>query len=274
MNGQTGPHRDYPGFGAQGSALSCFNHLTGWPDREPMGPFGTITDSLSPRFSAAAIAAGVLYRRRTGRGLHIDVSQVENALYALSPFLLDYAVNGHTIVRNGNRSPDAAPHGAFPCRAEGELGDRWVAVAVWSDAEWAVLAALIGLDDPSLATARARLARADEVEAKVGAWTRERTREQVARELQAAGIEAVPVQDFGDLNADAQLAHRGHFSVLEHRVLGACVYERNGFRLSDAPSGYPHATPSLGQHTDSVLTELLGLAADEVKALREAGALD
>ena len=274
MNGQTGPHRDYPGFGAQGSALSCFNHLTGWPDREPMGPFGTITDSLSPRFSATAIAAGVLYRRRTGRGLHIDVSQVENALYALSPFLLDYAVNGNTIVRNGNRSPDAAPHGAFPCRAEGDVADRWVAIAVWTDAEWAVLAELIGLDDPSLATARARLARVDDVEAKVGAWTRERTREEVAQQLQAAGIEAVPVLDFGDLNADPQLVHRGHFSVLEHPVLGACVYERNGFRLSDAASGYPHATPTLGQHTDSVLTELLGLASEEVNALREAGALD
>ena len=62
MNGQTGPHRNYPGFGSQGSALSCFNHLTGWPDYEPVGPYGTITDSLSPRFSATAIAAGVLYR--------------------------------------------------------------------------------------------------------------------------------------------------------------------------------------------------------------------
>jgi crotonobetainyl-CoA:carnitine CoA-transferase CaiB-like acyl-CoA transferase len=274
MNGQTGPHRDYPGFGAQGSALSCFNHLTGWPDREPMGPFGTITDSLSPRFSATAIAAGVLYRRRTGRGLHIDVSQVENALYALSPFLLDYANNGHTIVRNGNRSPDAAPHGAFPCRAEGDVGDRWVAIAVWSDAEWAKLAALLGLVDPSLATASARLARVDEVEARVSAWTRERTRAEVARQLQGAGIEAVPVMDFADLNEDAQLTDRGHFSVLEHPVLGASVYERNGFRLSHAASGYPHATPTLGQHTDSVLTELLGLAAEEVNALREAGALD
>jgi crotonobetainyl-CoA:carnitine CoA-transferase CaiB-like acyl-CoA transferase len=274
MNGQTGPHRDYPGFGAQGSALSCFNHLTGWPDCEPMGPFGTITDSLSPRFSATAIAAGVLYRRRTGRGVYIDVSQVENALYALSPFLLDYAVNGHTIVRNGNRSPYAAPHGAFPCRAEGEIGDRWVAIAVWNDDEWARLAGLLGFDDASLATTSARLAREGEVERAVAAWTRERTRDEVATQLQAAGIEAVPVMDFADLNADAQLAHRGHFVELAHPVLGSCLYERNGFRLSDAPSGYARPTPTLGEHTDSVLTDLLGLAADEVNALREAGALD
>jgi crotonobetainyl-CoA:carnitine CoA-transferase CaiB-like acyl-CoA transferase len=274
MNGQTGPHRDYPGFGAQGSALSCFNHLTGWPDYEPMGPYGTITDSLSPRFSATAIAAGVLYRRRTGRGVYVDVSQVENALFALSPFLLDYANNGHTIVRNGNRSPIAAPHGAFPCRDEGEIGDRWVAIAVWTDAEWAALAKILEIDDASLATASARLVRVDEVERAVAAWTRERTRDEIARQLQAAGIEAVPVMDFADLNADPQLAHRGHFVTLEHPVLGPSVYERNGFRLSDAPSGYAQPTPTLGEHTGSVLTELLGLSADEVEALRDAGALD
>jgi len=274
MNGQTGPHRDYPGFGAQGSALSCFNHLTGWPDYEPMGPYGTITDSLSPRFSATAIAAAVLYRRRTGRGVHVDVSQVENALFALSPFLLDYAVNGHMMVRNGNRSPIAAPHGAFPCRAEGEIGDRWVAIAIWTDGEWAKLAKILGLEDPSLAAASARLAREGEVERAVAAWTRERTREEVAQQLQAAGIEAVPVMDFADLNADPQLAHRGHFLELEHPVLGSCIYERNGFRLSDARSGYTAPTPTLGQHNESVLTELLGLSGDEVKALRESGALE
>lgn len=258
LNGQTGPHRNYPGFGAQGSALSCFNHLTGWPDREPMGPYGTITDSLSPRFSATAIAAGVLYRRRTGRGVHIDVSQVETALFTLSPFLLDYAVNGNLTQRNGNRSPYAAPHGAFPCRPENGVDDRWVAIAVWNDDEWAKLAAILGFEDPSLATASARLARIDEVEYAVAAWTRERTRDEVARQLQATGIEAVPVEDFGDLSDDPQLAHRGHFVELEHDVLGRCVYERNGFRLSDAPSGYTRPTPLLGQHTESVIAQLLG----------------
>ena len=274
MNGQTGPHRDYPGFGAQGSALSCFNHLTGWPDREPMGPFGTITDSLSPRFSATAIAAGVLYRQRTGRGVHVDVSQVETGLFTLSPFLLDYAVNGNSTGRIGNRSPNTAPHGAFPCRPEGGVDDCWVAVAVWNDDEWAKLADILGLEDPSLATASARLERVDEVENAVSAWTRERTRDEVARRLQVAGVEAVPVKDFGDLNEDPQLAHRCHFVELEHPVLGPCVYERNGFRLSDAPSGYAQPTPALGQHSESVLEELLGLTAEEVQALEAAGALD
>src|SRR5207237_949591 len=105
LNGQTGPHRDYPGFGGQGAALSGYNALTGWPDREPVGPFGTITDSLSPRFVATALAAGLLYRRRTRRGVYVDLSQVEAAAFTLSPWLLDWSENGHVTTRMGNRSP-------------------------------------------------------------------------------------------------------------------------------------------------------------------------
>ena len=149
-----------------------------------------------------------------------------------------------------------------------------MAIAVWNDEEWARLASIIGVDDASLATTQARLERVDEVEQLVAAWTRERTRAQVAEELQAAGIEAVPVMDYGDLNEDPQLLGRDHFVELEHPVLGPCTYERNGFRLSGALSGYPHSAPALGQHTESVLTELLGLSAAEAKALQEAGALD
>jgi crotonobetainyl-CoA:carnitine CoA-transferase CaiB-like acyl-CoA transferase len=274
MNGQTGPQRNYPGFGAQGAALSCWNFVTGWPDREPIGPYGTITDSLSPRFAAVAIAAAVLHRRRTGRGAHVDLSQVETALYTLSPWLLDYAQNGIVTGRMGNRSPRAAPHGAFPCREEGEIGDRWVAIAVWDDAEWAALTEHAGIQAPELAKLEARLARVDEVEARVSAWTRTRTRQEVTDALQTLGIEAVPVQDFADLMDDPQLAARGHFVSLEHPALGDTLYERNGFRLSDAPQGYTSPTPTLGQHDEEVLRTLLGLSASERTALAAAGAVE
>src|SRR2546430_8784817 len=85
LQGQTGPHRDYPGFGGQGAALSGFNWLTGWPDREPLGPYGTITDSLAPRFVASALAAGLLYRRRTGRGAYLHAAQGAGGGYTPRP---------------------------------------------------------------------------------------------------------------------------------------------------------------------------------------------
>jgi len=270
MNGQTGPHRNYPGFGSQGSALAGFTLMTGYPDREPVGPYATITDSLAPRFCATAMAAALLYHRRTGKGLHVDLSQVEAGQYALGPWLLDYAVNGHILENMGNRSPRTVPHGAFPCRGE----DRWIALATWSDEQWGRLAEMIGVDDPSLASLEARRERVDEVEAAVSAWTSKHTREEITERLQASGIEAVPVQDWQDLFDDPQLASRGHFERLDHAVLGECWYQHNGFRLSDAPAHYSQPAPTLGEHSDEVLREVLGLSAKRIAELRETGAVE
>jgi crotonobetainyl-CoA:carnitine CoA-transferase CaiB-like acyl-CoA transferase len=254
LNGQTGPHKDYPGFGGQGSALAGYNALTGWPDREPCGPYGTITDSLAPRYVAAALAAGLHYRRHTGRGVYLDVSQVESASWSLAPWLLDYELDGVIRLRDGNNDRRARLHGAFACADEDGVGDRWVAIACWSDDELARLHDITGPD--------------------VEAWTRTRTRAEVAMQLQGAGIEAVPVQDFGDLHDDPQLAHREHFVSLPHPVLGEAVYERNGFRLTGRSSGYDRAGPTLGQDNDWALGDVLGLGAAEIEALRSAGAVE
>jgi len=271
LNGQTGPHKDYPGFGSQGSALSGFTFLTGWPDRAPVGPFGTITDSLAPRYVATAIAAGLHYRHRTGRGVYLDISQVETGIYTLSPWLLEADADGTIVERAGNRSARAVPHGAFACADEDDLSDRWVALACWTDDEWAILAGMIGVGDPSLATLDARLARIDEVEAAVAAWTASRTRLEVAELLQAAGIEAVPVHDFGDLHADPQIAHRGHFVPLTHPITGPRPYQHNGFRIDGLESGYARPGPTLGQDNEWVQAEVLGLSDAERAQLRDAG---
>ena len=273
LQGQTGPHKDYPGFGGQGSALGGYNMLTGWPDREPIGPYGTITDSLAPRFVASALAAGLLYRRRTGRGVHLDVSQVEAAVFSLSPWIADYDVNGHTGIRQGNRSERFIPHGAFRCAGE----DRWVAIACWDNADFATLTDVLGVDEDSakrLATVEARLSAVDEVETLVENWTRSRDAAEVAEALQAVGIEAVPVADLGDAWADPQLAHRGHFVTLTHPCMGECGYERNGFRLSDAPAGYDRTSPTLGEHNEMVLGDILGLSEAERRRLADEGVLE
>ncbi len=279
LNGQFGPHKDYPGFGGQGAALSGYNWLTGWPDLEPVGPYATITDSLAPRYVAAALAAGLHYRRRTGKGVYLDLSQVEAGTWTLAPWLLEYADEGVIGTRDGNRSTRAVPHGAFPCADEtdavdGTITDRWVAIACWSDDEWSRLAKVLANDDADLETFAGRRRRIADVEAIVGSWTRTRTRAEVAETLQAEGIEAVPVQDFGDVHGDPQLAAREHFVALEHAFMGPGLYERNGFRVADAPSGYDQAGPTLGQDNTWVLQDLLGLTPDEVAHLEEIGAVE
>lgn len=263
LNGQTGPHKDYPGFGGQGSALSGWNWLTGWPDLEPVGPFGTITDSLAPRYVAAALAAGLLHQQRTGRGCYLDLAQVEAGLWALSPWLLDYELDGTVGMRRGNADPAALVHGVYPCRDEDGIGDRWIAIAAWTDPQRDALARVIGGD-----TSRTPLG-----DDAIAAWTATRTRLDVAEALQAVGVEAVPVQDFADLQTDPQVLHRDHFVEHTHPFLGAGRYERNGVRFSDATTGYDRAGPTLGQDNDWVLGELLGLSAAEIDALLDSGAM-
>jgi crotonobetainyl-CoA:carnitine CoA-transferase CaiB-like acyl-CoA transferase len=254
LNGQTGPHKDYPGFGGQGSALAGYNALTGWPDREPVGPYGTITDSLAPRYVAAALAAGLHYRRRTGNGVYLDLSQVESAIWTLAPWLLDYDVDGELRLREGNDNRHALLHGAFACADEDGIRDRWVTIACWTQEELERLRAITG----------------DDIEA----WTRSMQRSDVADTLQAAGIEAVPVYDFADLQDDPQLAHRGHFEAHTHPFLGPGLYERNGFRLAACPGGYDAAGPTLGQDNAWALGEVLGLSESDIDALRETGAVE
>ncbi|HLY37136.1 MAG TPA: CoA transferase [Candidatus Binatia bacterium] len=274
LNGQTGPERHYPGFGGQGSALAGFNHLTGWPDREPVGPFGTITDSLSPRFAALLLASALLHRARTGEGQHIDLAQVEGGIVCLAEAIVTYTANGEILARMGDRSRHAAPHGVFPCAGN----DRWVAIAVHDDDDWRRLVQAIGApawaNDSALATVEGRLACVDDVERGLAEWTRGQSRRDVAARLQAAGIDAAPVEDFADLHEDPQLAHRGHFRPVEHAVLGRHPVETHAMRFSAMAPEIRLPAPRLGEHTEQVLRELLGIPADECARLKDAGVLD
>ena len=274
LNGQTGPERHYPGFGGQGSALAGFNHLTGWPDREPVGPFGTITDSLSPRFAALLLASALLHRRRTGQGQHIDLAQVEAGIVCLSEAMLTWSANGEILTRMGNRSRHEAPHGVFPCAGK----DRWVAIVVHDDEDWRRLLRVMGEPawgtDPGLATTAGRLARVDEVERRLAEWTAGQEAEAVAERLQAACVEAGPVEDFADLHEDPQLAHRRHFREVEHAVLGRHPVETHALRFSALEPRIQSPAPRLGEHTEHVLRELLGMEGGEFARLAKAGVFE
>lgn len=271
--GQTGPQATTPGYGFTLCALTGLTNITGWNNREPCHPFGALSDFITPWLSLTALIAALEYRRRTGKGQFLDVSQYECGLFPLSPILLDYAVNGHEFSRQGNRCPDAAPHGDYPCRGD----DSWCAIAVESEPEW--LAFCKAIDKPELAAddrfccLEKRKANEDELDNIVTDWTRQRTAKEVMEVLQQERIAAGVVQNAADLFDDPQLRHRKHFQVLEHPEIGQHSYEMPAFRLSQTPSRLRTAAPCLGQHNEYVCKELLGMSDDEFLQLLNQGVL-
>jgi crotonobetainyl-CoA:carnitine CoA-transferase CaiB-like acyl-CoA transferase len=196
---------------------------------------------------------------------------VECAIYCLGDALVEHAVTGVSPSRRGNRSARAVPHGVFRCAGE----DRWIAIAVWSDEEWATLASTLSLaPDKSWTHLDGRLAQPDRVEAAVEAATSTRDRDQLAQELRSAGLEATPVLDLDDLNHDEQLQHREHFVEMSHPVIGSQNYEALGFRLADSPPAFSRPGPTLGRDNEEVYKGILGMSDEEFKTLEAAGAFE
>lgn len=276
MLGRGGPMERQPGYGPVLSSLAGLTNITGWPDRGPVNPYGAYTDFIVPRFAVPTILAAVDHRRRTGQGVHLDMSQLEVSTNFSAPYLLDYAVNGREAGRKGNRQEGAAPHGVYPCQGE----DRWVAIACSNDAEWHRLQQVI---DPAcnkwpyerrFATLIGRKTWEDELDELMANWTCGWKPNELVNDLQNAGVPAGPVQDCRDLFEDLQLQHRGHFQYLDHPEMGTYATDRSELVLSLTPGQIDRPAPLLGQHTEQVLTDIIGMADKEYRSLKEDGVLE
>ena len=278
LNGQTGPQRFYPGFGGQGSALSGFNHLTGWPDRAPVGPYGTITDSLSPRFAALLLASALLHRQRTGHGQHIDLAQVEGGIVCLSESIATFTGNGEILGRLGNRSRHEAPHGVFRC-ADEDGRERWIAIVVHDDTDWQRLVQALGRPawalDPQLATTAGRLAAVDALEARIQEWTSSQSAVRARRHppgRRHRGGRRSPISRTCTTTRRSRTAATSGTSTIPSSA--RIRRRRHAIRFSDMEPRLRSPAPRLGEHTDAVLRDLLGMSTDEIGRLRDAGVLE
>jgi len=264
--GQTGPWRDYVGFGPTVQAFSGITHLTSFPGKPPVGLGYSYADHVAGLMAVLALLGAMEYRQRTGEGQYIDVSQVEAMSGLLGNAILDYTVNGREVEPVGNSSTRAAPHGVYRCRGN----DRWCAIAVLGDEEWEGFCRALGklpwTKDERFATLSGRLENADELDRLVEGWAREHTAEEVMTLLQGQGVAAGVVQDATDLANDPQLKARRFFIELDKTVS-----DTNPIRLSDTPAGYIRAAPVIGQDNDYVYKQLLGMGKDEVAELKEQG---
>jgi crotonobetainyl-CoA:carnitine CoA-transferase CaiB-like acyl-CoA transferase len=274
LMGQTGPLANYGGFGNLAAAISGFGNLCGWPDRPPAGPYGAYTDYIAPRFNAVMVLAALDYRRRTGEGQFLDVSQAESSLHFLGSALLDYTANGRVQESHGNQDPGMAPHGVYPVAGE----DRWIAISVRDDAEFAALCDLLGRSDLArderFATLEQRLAHQADLDALLAAWTRDRDAHETEAALQSRGIAASVAQMSADLCGDPQLAHRGHFVSVDHPTYGPTPVESSRFILSRTPARISGRAPTFGGDNEQVLKEILGYDDERITELVIAGALE
>jgi crotonobetainyl-CoA:carnitine CoA-transferase CaiB-like acyl-CoA transferase len=226
---------------------------------------------------AIAILAALVHRERTGEGQWVDLSCTEAGLGLNAAAILDYTVNGRPSRRPGqphsNRSewPPMAPHGIYP--SEGE--DAWIAIACRDERDWRAFAALSGEAwgaDPRFATLAGRLAHQDEVDRAVAEWTRARERFATAAALQAVGVPAAAVQRPAErIDADPNTRAWGLWPTVEHTKMGRVRVDGLPVHFSRTDWRIERGAPCVGEHTDLVLRELLGLGDAELAALRAEG---
>jgi len=274
MQGSSGPEHQYLGYGASMVALTGLQHLTGLPGREPAGTGTNFPDHIpNPCHAAFAVLAALRHRRRTGEGQYIDLAQTEPTIALLGPTFLDLTVNGHLQQPSGNAHPLAAPHGVYPCRGE----DRWIAIAVMTDDQWRSLVDVLGhaaWHDAALRRREARHARRAALDRELAGLTAGWVAEDLMRALQARGVPAGVVQTAADIvDRDPQLKARGHWVVLGHPEMGPSIYNAPPMRFSRTPVELKRPAPLLGQHTDEICRQFIGLSDGEIRELREAGVL-
>jgi len=271
--GNTGPWRDYVGFGATIQAFSGMTYLTSFPGKPPLGLGTSYADHVAGLVACLALLGALEYRQKTGEGQYIDVSQVEAMASLLGGAIMDYQIEGREVEPVGNSSTEAAPHGVYRCQGD----DRWCAIAVFTDEEWRGFKRALGnppwAEDKKLATFAGRLKNKVRLDRLVGKWTEEHTAEEVMALIQKQGVAAGVVQDASDLAKDPQLKERGFFVELAHPELGKTISDGVPVRLSDTPARYSRAAPGRGGDNDYVYKELLGMGEGELAKLRQDGVI-
>lgn len=265
--GQEGPQKDYAGYATIHHAIGGGAYITGYPDDAPCHSTGDV-DLMNGTTAAFSALAALYHRMQTGEGQFIDYSQCEGVTSIIGELLLGYEMNGRIPERTGNAHPAYAPHNVYRCWGV----DRWLALEIHSEEEFAVLMSVIGRPELALDTRFAdmvsRKKNEKELDGIIEKWTRARDRDWMVNEFCKAGLAAAPSRDARDLYADPHLQERGAFIKVDHPELGELELVGAPWKMSDADMPVNHA-PLLGQHNEYVLKDILGLNDTEITGLRD-----
>ncbi|HEX2464526.1 MAG TPA: CoA transferase, partial [Thermoanaerobaculia bacterium] len=252
--------------------------LQGEEGAPPMMQHVALGDPIAGIYGAAALLAALWHRERTGEGQQVDLSHVE-ALFAMGvDGFLEQEIAGRSAPRLGRRHRDHAPHGVYPSAGV----DKWITITVTDDTQWRTLGDLMAVAVPPLlwpreerfATAAGRKANEDAIDRGLAEWTVLRDRDLLANKLLNLGIPAAPIYDVGEVLESPQLIARGFWQWMEREWMGRQPNPSMPYRAAGGgPCGIDFPSPVLGQHNEAVLRGILGLANEEIEALRAAGVI-
>jgi len=269
--GQTGPYRDRPGFGVVGEAMGGLRHLTAEPGRVPVRVGVSIGDTLAALHGVIGILLALQERHRSGQGQVIDVALYEAVFNCMESLLPEYSAFGAVRGPAGSALPGIAPSNAYLCSDGG-----YALVAGNGDSIYKRLMTAIGRDDlgndPELANNAGRVARIAEIDAAIGAWTRERSVDEVLAVLDRAGVPAGRIYTVADIAADPHYAARGMLQQI--RLDDGDLLTVPGVvpKLSRTPGGHRRNAPGIGQDTEAVMREL-GLTEEQIAGLKDRGVI-
>jgi len=269
--GATGPEKSYGGYAPTFASLSGIADLSGYPDQRPVPLSGSV-DLRVGTTSAFAVLAALHHRERTGEGQHIDLSSAEAMSAMMGDAFLDYSVTGRVPKRCGNRDSIMAPHGCYRCAGEEE---RWISIAVGSQAEWAALKSVLAepeLEAEAFATPKGRWRDQEKIDTIVERWTRGREPAEATEILQRAGVAALPVESSLTLSSDPHVLERDVLTRVEHPVVGERIVVGPPWKMEGV--GVRAPAPLIGQHNDYVLGEILGMSPEEIDRLAQEGVLE
>lgn len=268
--GRTGPLKNVRTYGMSLSSITGLDSVTGYTNGAPIPMENAYADPLGGIIGAFAGVLALNYRKRNGKGIHVDCSQQEAIMQLMGPAFMDYFFNNRVAQPMGNRHPlnAAAPHGVFPCAGD----DRWISIAVFDDAEWQALVRVMGNPDwccdGKYASLAQRLEHLEDLHRQLSAWTAQQNDYALAKTLQQACVAASPVLNVADLLSDPHYRARNTFVEVEHPLgFKETVY---GNYVKTCHATPPLATgPVMGQDNERVFRELMGLSAARYRQLVE-----
>ena len=277
--GHEGPYSDFKSWGPIAQAVSGLTFTSGLPGKDPAGWGYSYMDHTGAYYMAIAIMLALLHRQRTGEGQWVDLACTDAAVTLNGPALLDWSVNGRPMRRSGsphsnrNAWPAMAPHGIYPSQGD----DDWVAIACRDQRDWLALVDVIAAEwcrDPRFAEPASRIAAQDELDAYLGAWTSERSKYATEALLLEAGVPVAPVQKPEErIDIDPSTGDFGLWPTARHREMGDVRVDGQPAHFSQTDWDIDRGAPCLGEHTEEVLTRVLGLDPAEVQQLHADGVL-